>query len=180
MSAIADWGIDRHQRWIADTSALPGHEETPARAEPPARRAPSIADQRADAHQRQQDLEADYFYLRSGTGRWRDTPEGAAARTLSEARSQVKTAQRIAADPNARRSDRRAATKSLARLEAAVDAAEQQWLQIGEPVAARLWSAVSDVERQSDSLETQAMIERRGPCSLCSAGTSVSSTCAGS
>lgn len=156
----ADWGVDRRQRWIADTPARRGREETPARAEPPARRAPSIADQRADAYRRQQDLEADYFDLRSGTGRWRDTPEGAAARTLSRARSQVEALQRVAVDPNERRSDRRAATKSLPRLEAAVDAAEQQWLQIGEPVAARLWSAVSDVQRQIDRLVTQAMIER--------------------
>lgn len=72
----------------------------------------------------------------------------------------MEATQRIAVDPNERRSNRRAATKSLPQLEAAVDAAEQQWLQIGEPVAARLWSAVSDVERQSDRLETQAMIER--------------------
>ncbi|MGH9111036.1 MAG: hypothetical protein ACRDZN_01835 [Acidimicrobiales bacterium] len=156
----ADWGVDRRQRWIADTPARPGREETPARAAAAARPALSIAEERAEAHARKQALEADYFDLRSGSGRWRNTPEGAAARALTAAQEELTAAQRTAADPNARRRDRRTTMKSSPHLEGALTAAEQRWQQIGEPAAANLWSKVTAADREIQRLDSQAMIER--------------------
>ena len=86
--------------------------------------APSLSDQRADAQRRLIDLHDDYDELLAGTGRWADTPAGAAARALNAARQQLTETPRAATaakrhrrrdqqdaadpDPPARRSPSRA------------------------------------------------------------------------
>ena len=112
----ADWGVERHQRWIADSPAAPGREPEPASraptpGEPPAALSPSERLWAARSHL--VELEDDYRALHAGAGRWRDTPEGVAARELAAATDDLDQARRATQNPNVRRHDRRAATKAI-------------------------------------------------------------------
>lgn len=62
--------------------------------------------------------------------------------------------------PYVRRRDRRASGKALPLLEAAVDATEQQWDQIGAPVARRLQAEIITTGRELAELGREAMTER--------------------
>jgi prevent-host-death family protein len=95
-------------------------------------------------------LERDYQALRSGGGRWSDTLEGATAGELIGARDSLGTVRRAVEAPNTRRRDRRAATKSLDSVTAAVDAAERRWQKIGQPVAEQLQRAITTARRDID------------------------------
>lgn len=68
---------------------------------------------RADAQARLIELHDDLDALLAGTGRWTNTPAGAAARTLTHARDQLAQAHRIAAEPDVSRRDHLAAAKIL-------------------------------------------------------------------
>lgn len=154
----ADWGVEHHQRWITDTPAHIGHEPAPTPAVDE-HREPPLEMKQYDARRRLTALEHDYRALRSGTGRWSDTPEGVAARELIDARDSLDTARRAVNAPDTRWRDRRAATKSLDSLTAAVDAAEHRWQQIGQPVASQLQQAMAEARRHISMVETQELIQ---------------------
>ena len=109
----ADWGVDRHQRWITDTPARPGQEPEPSHVASrlgnvAALPTPPLADQQGDAQRRLIDLHDDYDVLLAGKGRWADTPAGAAARALNAARQQLTETRRAATAARLhRRRDRR-------------------------------------------------------------------------
>lgn len=82
-----------------------------------------------EAQRRMVDLYRDLDDLHAGTGDWADTP----ARTLDDADRRLAQARRVSEDPDARRRDRRATAKAIPQLEAALDAAQQNWDEHGAP-----------------------------------------------
>jgi hypothetical protein len=167
----ADWGVDRHQRWVTSTPARPGHQPEPARARPEEQAPParSAIDRRADAQRRLTDLRDDLDALLTGTGRWAATPAGVAARSLVDASDRLAATRRAAADPDARRRDRRAATRRLPELSETVECAQRQWDRVGRPEASRLEDQVATTGRELDGLRCDVTLERldrlhaRGP-----------------
>jgi conjugative relaxase-like TrwC/TraI family protein len=159
----ADWSVEHHQRWIADTPATAGREPEPA-ARPdstalePA--AMSIDARRAAAQRHLRLLERDYHDLHAGTGRWEHTIEGAAARRAHDARHQLEHARRIATAPTTRRRDRRAAERTLPSLAAAVADAERQWRVVGQPAIAELRRDINAARRRIDALESRELMQR--------------------
>lgn len=105
-------------------------------------------------------FERDYQALRAGSGRWSETPEGIAARELADARHRLGAARSTTTTPGTRRRDRRAATDSLPFLTAAVQAAEQRWQEIGQPVADQLHQAIAATRHDIDHLESEELIRR--------------------
>ena len=161
-----DWGVARHQRWVTDTPARPGRHPIPERFQP-ARplRGPdvperSLAERRADAQRRLIELHDDLDALLAGTGRWADTPAGAAASAHDRATAALDEARRDATDPAATRRQRRAASKQLPALTATMDAAAEQWTAVGEPAADSLEADMRQTERQLRRLSTKAVREQ--------------------
>lgn len=162
----ADWGVARHQRWITDTHAQPGRHPIPARfrhARPPApvqelpRR--SATELVREAQRRVVDLYRDLDDLRAGTGDWADTPAGHAGRTLDDADRRLIEARRLADDPDARRRDRRAATKAIPQLEAATEAAQHDWNEHGAPEELQLQRQAAAARREIAKLTPAANAE---------------------
>jgi hypothetical protein len=120
----------------------------------------SIHERLGQARRQLTSLERDYRDLHAGTGRWRATPEGQAARDRHEGVDRLDHAQRAVQSPNTSRRNRRTATKALPALEAAATAAEQHWHSVGGPAASRLHSSIRTARATIDSLEAQALIER--------------------
>lgn len=159
----ADWGVERRQRWITDTAAQPGHApepQLPTRPtdQPPIEMAPG--QQRAVARAHLAALEDDYRQLRAGIGRWAETPEGHAARTLTEAKEQLQHAHRRAHDPALRRRDRRAATKTLPELEREVAHAQQRHDAVCTPANQGLQASIREARTDVERLDAQAVIRR--------------------
>ena len=105
-----DWGTERSQGWVTDTTARPGHEPEPARAS-------RLPDRQDDPRRRLTALNEDHYALYAGTGRWSATAAGAAARELNDARDRLVEARHAAEDSTARSRDRRAAVKVLPNVE---------------------------------------------------------------
>lgn len=149
----ADWGVEAHQRWISQSPAEVGRHPEPARAlgSPPTR---------GDLSAQVEALEDDYRDLRSGAGRWADTPEGRAARHLVAARDQLDDLDRESSDPSATRRSRKAAMRALpgARLDLAH--AEQQWAITGQPVADQLADAIGSARQDLQRHETAELVRR--------------------
>jgi conjugative relaxase-like TrwC/TraI family protein len=159
----ADWGVERHQRWITDTAAQPGHASEPQLPtrltdRPPIEMSPG--QQRAVARSHLAALEDDYRQLRAGTGRWAETPEGHAARALTEAKVQLRHAHRRAHDPALRRRDRRAATKALPELERDVAHAQRQHDAVCTPASQSLQTSIRKARTDVERLDAQAVIRR--------------------
>jgi hypothetical protein len=161
----ADWSTSRQQQWIADTPARPGHQPVPAHAT----RLPgqektavviSVHERLGEARRRLAQLERDYRDLHAGTGRWRLTPEGRAARERNEGLQRLSDARDSARNPETSRRDRRAVTKALPALEATATGAEHDWQSVGDPTARQLRSAIRAARSAIDRLETQALTER--------------------
>lgn len=153
----ADWGVDRAQRWISTTRAQLGVELERVRSH---EQPPSLPERRRDAGERLDDLEHDYDTLVAGTGRWKDTEAGAAARGLEDARHRLAHARRMAEDPDARRGDRRAATKALSRLEVDLRVARDVWNEVGAPVAQRLKVEIQTASRELVALARDEITAR--------------------
>jgi hypothetical protein len=161
----ADWSAARQQHWIADTPARPGDQPEPARTtRPPAQEQPAVAisvsERLGEARRHLAELERDYRDFHAGTGRWRLTPEGQAARERNDSSQRLEHARDTAHDPNVSRRDRRDATKALPALEAAAADAEQHWHSVGGPIAAQLHASVRTARQFVDRLETQQLTER--------------------
>jgi len=99
-------------------------------------------------------LEHDLQCLHLGVGRWNDTPEGAAARSLLDARDRLTNAERLATAPDSRRRDRRAAAKSLDGLAISLAAAERDGTQILAPATSALRDEIGAVRRELDHRQT--------------------------
>jgi len=160
---VTDWGTERHQRWISDTPARPGHERQPLRSELPAP-TPGVDIQPVEstplsARLHLATLEHDYRALHAGTERWSNTPEGRAAHALRTARDQMETARRTAAHPGTSRRDRRAATRTIPTLETEVIRAEQHWQEVGQPVATQLQAQINSARRVAERLDRQHLID---------------------
>jgi hypothetical protein len=162
----ADWGVARHQRWVTDTPARPGRHPIPERfrqARPlrgPDAPERSLVERRAAAQRRLIELHDDLEALLAGTGRWVDTPAGAAASAYDRANAALNEARRDATDPAATRRQRRAASKQLLALTATMDTAAEQWTAVGEPEADALRTDIRTTERQLRRLSTQAVREQ--------------------
>ena len=161
----ADWGVERHQRWITDTPAHPGHHPspqsaTPARMAATTPRTDSLGARRGDLSRQLAALERDHYDLHAGGGRWRDTPEGDAARALRTARDHLNQARRTVATPDIRRRTRRRAAKAVNAYTAQVAKAEQHWQQTGEPIARRLDHDTDATRRELNNLDLAALRER--------------------
>ena len=162
----ADWGVTRHQRWITDTPARPGHEPVPDRfrrartVPPPKVSAVSAAERRADAQRRLIDLHQDLDDLLAGTGRWTNTPAGEAARSYDAAVEQLEEMRRMVGAPETRRRERRAAAKSLPALEKVVEEATAQWNLVGQPEVDRLSAETEKVRQDHARLAREVQLER--------------------
>jgi hypothetical protein len=159
----ADWGVERHQRWITDTAVQPGHASEPQPLKRPTDRPPieiSSGQRRAVARAHLAALEDDYRQLRAGTGRWAETPEGHATRALAEAKKQLQQAHRRAHDPALRRRDRRAATKALPELEREVAHAQQRHDAVCTPASQILQASIREARTDVERLDAQAVIHR--------------------
>lgn len=151
----ADWGVGRAQRWISTTRAQPGVEPEPARSDPPA-----LLERRHQARERLHELEDDHDTLLAGTGRWQDTEAGAAARGLNDSRDRLAAARRVGDDPDARRSERRAALKALPQLENDVEKAQQVWNRIGAPEARLIETDITATARDLADLAREDLNAR--------------------
>jgi conjugative relaxase-like TrwC/TraI family protein len=175
----ADWGVERHQRWITDTRAVIGHDPAPLR--------PSISDRlRAlgvdrDAieeltSQRLRQAELDLLSCRRnlgdlhrGGGRWVHRPEGNAAVALHAARAELDEAERHLHGPKLRRRDRRSALARRDAAHASVAAAEAAWRLVGEPVVSTLETAIDDAAAEVRRLSvehTRQLLDRSNERSL--------------
>ena len=128
----ADWGVERHQRWVSDTRAEVGYEAEPARQ--------SVHEAELLLSARRHQLDQ----LRAGAGPWKDSPVGEAARHLAQARADLKSAQRSVAD--AGRWTRRSADRELSRCRLEVQDAEVSWNRVAEPHEHRLETAIEAAE----------------------------------
>jgi hypothetical protein len=159
----ADWGVERHQRWITDTGARVGRHPEPALAlvtsAPPETPVP-LEMRRAEACQRLAALERDLTDLHAGTGRWHHTPQGDAAQQRNDAAKRLDEARRRANAPTTRRRDRRAAARSLDGLTAALDAAERHWQQVGQPLVDRLHGDITRTRTELDRIDLEALRRR--------------------
>ncbi len=158
-----DWSHTRHQRWITNSPAEIGQEPEPHR------RAPSTATPSAEpppgrphgtAREQLAALHDDHEHLRRGTGRWRGTPEGRAARELVDAKDRFERTRHAAQDPSVRRKDRRAASKALPELETAFADAARRWHEVCAPVVEQLRDGMRDARSEIDRLEAERLIRR--------------------
>lgn len=158
----ADWGVDRHQRWITQTKAAIGEHPEPARlpalVPQPGEPAPII--KRSDVHAQAAALDASLRDLRAGIGHWADTPEGLAAGRLAAAREHLTEAERRATSPFVGRRERKASTRSLAGLRIDVARAEKRWTAVGQPVADDLMVAINSARREVQRLDTAELLRR--------------------
>jgi conjugative relaxase-like TrwC/TraI family protein len=168
----AEWGVERHQRWIIDGAAEPGHEAAPAALSVrPGERDEAPPDvRRSDANQRLGDFERDYRDLHAGIGRWSQTAEGAAARHLQEARHRLDHTRRLVTAPDVRRRERRAASRLLPVLEAVVRTAEQQWQAVVQPVVDQILDDIRATRCEIDRLDSHELIDRVDRLQRASAG----------
>jgi hypothetical protein len=105
-------------------------------------------------------LESDLADLFDGTGRWTNTPEGAAARSRNGAAARLRDAQRIANDPSSRRRDRRAASRSLDGLREEAAAADELWQSIGQPAAGKIERSITQSRSQVETLQWETTTKR--------------------
>jgi hypothetical protein len=167
----ADWGVPHHQRWIthSPTVAVGLEPEQPLQdcvarmrqqlnhLSPTAAVDPSM---RQHAQLQLQQLHDDLRQLREGTGRWRATPEGDAARQRAIARDEL---QRARYDPQPRggtRRGRRAEERAIGRADTLVEQAEQRWSVVGAPVARQLKNQIYGVEAQLTDMRTTDIARR--------------------
>ena len=159
----ADWGVDRHQRWITQTPAEVGREAEPAFAAAPpipAQGQPSLPAACLGPRSRVAALEADYRDLLAGEGRWASTPEGEAARRILASRGELADAEHQAISPGASRRDRKAAVSALPSLRLGVVAAEEQWTSVGKPAMDDLSVAVTSARDEVQRHETAELLRR--------------------
>lgn len=159
----ADWGVERHQRWITQTPAEVGRDAEPARSLPPevaGRVKASLPADRVAVGRLVSALEADYEDLCAGEGRWANTPEGQAARRLLLASGELADAERRTVSSTATRRDRKAAVRSLPNMRLEVVVAEEQWAAIGRPVADELSAAVASASDEMRRHETAELVRR--------------------
>ncbi len=146
-----DWNADRRQRWTLDTDlpAAPGQPCRPAllpgteaglrlgrlRAERAAIHAamPAEPDYLA-LHQRRQEVTDHFEELRTGTGRYTNTPTGAAAQNRIAAEHGLQRAARHAERRELSRWQRRKANRLVEQHQKAVDQTHEAWLSIGGPI----------------------------------------------
>ena len=121
---------------------------------------PTLGERLATARSQLHDLEDDYRALHGGTGRWRHTPEGEAARNLADASDRLDATRRAAQDPSARHRERRVAAKAIPELESAFADAEQRWQAVGEPAAAGIGHAIGDALQAVTRIEAEMLTER--------------------
>jgi hypothetical protein len=156
----ADWGVERHQRWITHSGATIGRHPEPARAVATPKSADTpvpLEVRRAEAYQRLDALERDLADLYAGAGRWHHTPQGDTARQRNDATRRLDEARRRANAPTAKRRDRRAAARSLDGLTAALDHAERRWQQISQPTADQLRRDIARTRHDLDRLQFDAL-----------------------
>ena len=158
----ADWNQTHHQRWITDTPAETGHDPEPAQRPTTAAAPdePSLQERRAAARAHLTMLQDDHRDLRTGTGRWANTPEGHATRALTEAREQLQHAHHAAHDPELRRRERRAAVKAIPELERTVAHAKAEHEQVCAPALAQLQADLRTARTDIEYLDAQAVVQR--------------------
>jgi conjugative relaxase-like TrwC/TraI family protein len=172
-----DWSLDRNQQWITRTATAFGLDpalrtlpddpdtwrarlvtelETLQRHAPPDVTA-ELAAARADLdglHRSRDDLT-------QGTGRWRDTLAGCAARQLNQARRDRHNAQLWVDRPDVRRRQRNRWRRLAAVSARAESQAARYWATHAEPVARRLDHRITRAEHRIGDLESQAAFRRR-------------------
>jgi hypothetical protein len=148
-----EWGAAADEQWITETSARSG-TETPPHGHPRPVQVQLTTMNEPELRHRLRTLEHDLQCLHLGVGRWNDTPEGAAARSLLGARDRLTNAERLATAPDSRRRDRRAAVKSLDGLAISLAAAERTGTQILAPTASALRDEISAVRQELNHRET--------------------------
>jgi conjugative relaxase-like TrwC/TraI family protein len=172
-----DWSHDRNQQWITRTATAVGIDPAVQTLpdDPDTRRARLVAE--LDALERhappdvtvelaaaQADLDGLHRSrddLAQGTGRWRDTPAGSAARQLNQARRDRQDAQHWVDRPDVRRRDRNRWRRLAAAAARAESRAACDWVTHAEPVARRLGHRITRAEHRFADLESQATFRRR-------------------
>ena len=139
----ADWGVERHQRWVSETRAEVGYEAEPTR--------PSVHEAEFRLSSRRHQL----AQLRAGAGPWEDSPVGEAARHLAQACADLESAQRSIAD--AGRWTRGSADRQLSRCRLEVQDAEVSWNRAAEPHEQRLEAAIEASEEEVRLARVQAL-----------------------
>jgi conjugative relaxase-like TrwC/TraI family protein len=168
-----DWSVDRRQRWTLDTDlpATPGQPFRPAllpgtetglrlgrlRAERAAIQAamPAEPDYLA-LHRQRREVTEHLEELRTGTGRYTNTPIGAAAKHLAAAEADLGQAERHAGRRELSRWQRRKANGLVDQRRVEVDETRDAWLSIGGPIEDELNTRLEALE----SAQSQLRVER--------------------
>ncbi len=139
----ADWGVERHQRWVSETRAEVGFEAEPTHA--------SVHEAELRLSSRRHQL----AQLRAGAGPWKDSPVGKVARELAQARADLESAQGSVAD--AGRWARRSVDRGLSRCRLEVDEATVIWNRVAEPHEQRLEGAIEASEEEVRLARVEAL-----------------------
>jgi len=139
----ADWGVERHQRWVSGTRAEVGYEPEPTR--------PSLHEVELRLASRRHQLDQ----LQAGAGPWKDSPVGEAARQLAQARADLESAQRSVVD--AGRWASRSADRELIRCRLEVEEATVGWNRVAEPHEQRLEGAIEASEQEVRLARVEAL-----------------------
>ncbi|MGH9151553.1 MAG: MobF family relaxase [Acidimicrobiales bacterium] len=166
-----DWSTERRQRWVTRTAA-PGRDTSiqPAPVDVEAQRTalvaelkaltsdapPDVTDELTTVQKRLLALHENRRRLLDGTGRWRHTPAGHAARRLVQARAARQHAQVEASRSDLTRRERRRWRQEAQQLAIDEAAAQAQWGKTGEPIARRLDSDIADAETRLEGLRRHA------------------------
>lgn len=168
-----DWSVDRRQRWTLDTDlpATPGQAMRPAllpgtetglrlgrlRAERAAIHAAMPAEpDYLELHRQRQELTGHLEELRSGTGRFANTPTGLAAQNRVAAEDELRCASGYAGRSDLSRWRRRKANGLVDQRRVEVDRAREIWRSTGGPIEQDLTARLEAL----DSAHTQLGVDR--------------------
>ena len=168
-----EWSHDRRQRWTLDTDhpAAPGQPFRPAllpgaetglrlgrlRAERAAIQAAIPAEpDYLKLHQRRQEVTDHMEELRTGTGRYTNTPIGHAAQDCVAAEHGLQRAARHAARQELSRWQRRKANSVVEQHQHEVHQANEAWLSVGGPIEDDLTAQLEEL----DNAQAQLRVER--------------------
>jgi conjugative relaxase-like TrwC/TraI family protein len=172
-----DWSLDRNQQWITRTATVVGLDPAIRTLpdDPDIRRAGLVAELETLQRHAPPDITAELAAARvdvarlhrsrddlsQGTGRWRDTPAGRAARQLNGARRDRHEAQLWVDRPDVRRRERSRWRRRAASAAGAESQVARDWVTRAEPVARRLDHRITAAEDRIAELESQAGFRRR-------------------
>jgi conjugative relaxase-like TrwC/TraI family protein len=160
---VWSWDDERRQQWATDQARAAQRlaELRATHQQLVERIPPDVSDQLARVRERQQDLDKDLADLRTGAGRWANTPVRLSFEDLQLARRAHEDNLCLVQDPHRGLLARHRSRGSLTTSAAALQAAERSWQDTTEPKARLLQSERSQLSRDACGLERaqQARVE---------------------